>query len=56
MGNALYALQGLAHPTLSAGQLARVWREQDHFSSHVIARNRSKPFDWIHEPGRRRRN
>jgi len=43
----LYVLQGIAHGTLSEGQLAVFWREHDHFSSHVIAKFRSEPIDWI---------
>jgi hypothetical protein len=49
LGDSLYVLQGLSHLTLSAGQIAKVWREHDHFSSHVIARYQSEPFDWIHD-------
>ena len=37
-GGALYVLQGLSHLGLSAGQLAVVWPEHDHFTSRVIAR------------------
>jgi hypothetical protein len=32
----IYVLQGISHLSLSEGQLARVWREHDHFTSHVI--------------------
>jgi hypothetical protein len=29
------------------GQFAKIWREHDHFSSHIIARYASEPIDWI---------
>jgi hypothetical protein len=45
VGGALYVLQGLSH-----GHLAKVWREHDHFTSHVIARYDSEPFEWVREP------
>jgi hypothetical protein len=48
-GGALYVLQGLSHMGFSGGQLAKVWREHDHFTSHVIARYESEPFDWVPE-------
>jgi hypothetical protein len=43
----IYVLQGLSHMGISEGQLVRIWREHDHFSSHVIARYASEPVDWI---------
>lgn len=46
-GQAIYVLQGLSHLGISEGQLAMLWREHDHFTSHVIARFDSEPFDWI---------
>jgi len=46
-GGAIYVLQGLSHMGMSEGQLARLWREHDHFTSHVIARFASEPFEWI---------
>jgi hypothetical protein len=49
IGRDLFLLQGLSHLSLSAGQMARVWREHDHFTSGVIARFSSEPFDWIRE-------
>jgi hypothetical protein len=45
----LYVLQGLSHMMTSQGQLAKVWREHAHFTSHVIARYWSQPFDWVPE-------
>jgi hypothetical protein len=42
----IYVLQGISHMGISQGQLARIWREHDHFTSHVIARFDSEPFDW----------
>lgn len=49
-GGDLYVLQGLSHMGMSTGQFAKIWREHDHFTSHVIARYASEPFDWIREP------
>ena len=46
---ALYVLQGLSHMVSSDGQLAKLWPEHDHFTSRVIARYMSEPFDWIEE-------
>jgi len=43
----IYVLQGIAHMGISEGQLAKIWREHDHFTSHVIARYASEPVDWI---------
>lgn len=43
----IYVLQGLAHMGTNEGQLAKIWREHDHFTSHVIARYSSEPVDWI---------
>ena len=48
---ALFVLQGITHGVSSGGQLVKVWREHDHFTSHVIARYSSEPVDWIREPG-----
>lgn len=47
---ALYVLQGLSHLGLSRGQLSKVWREHNHFTTHVVARFASEPYDWIVEP------
>jgi hypothetical protein len=44
---AIYVLQGIAHMGINEGQLAKIWREHDHFTSHVIARYPSEPVDWI---------
>ena len=44
---AICVLQGIAHMGTNEGQLAKIWREHDHFSSHVIARYASEPVDWI---------
>jgi hypothetical protein len=49
LGGSLYLLQGLSHIGISTGQLAKVWREHDHFTSHVIAVYESEPFDWVVE-------
>lgn len=46
-GSTVYLLQGIAHLGISQGQLAKVWREHDHFTSHVIARYDSEPVAWI---------
>jgi hypothetical protein len=43
----LFVLQGLSHLTLSVGQLAVIRREHENFTSRVIARFPSEPFDWI---------
>ncbi|HVY28340.1 MAG TPA: hypothetical protein VHB79_17415 [Polyangiaceae bacterium] len=43
----IYVLQGISHMGTSEGQLAKIWREHDHFTSHVIARYASEPVDWI---------
>jgi len=43
----IYVLQGIAHQGTNEGQLAKIWREHDHFTSHVIARYPSEPVDWI---------
>ncbi len=43
----LFVLQGLSHLGFSDGQFSALWREHDHFTSHVIARYRSEPVDWI---------
>jgi hypothetical protein len=45
----LYVLQGLSHGSSSAGQLAKLWHEHAHFTTHVIARYDYAPFDWIRE-------
>lgn len=50
VGGELYVLQGLSDMSRSDGQFAKVWREHGHFTSHVIARYYSEPFDWIQEP------
>lgn len=47
LGEAIYVLQGISHLSISEGQLARLWREHDHFTHHVIARFASEPVDWI---------
>jgi hypothetical protein len=46
-GGAIYVLQGISHMGISEGQLARLWHEHDHFTSHLIARFASEPEDWI---------
>ncbi len=43
----VYVLQGISHPGVSRGQFSALWREHDHFTSHVIAKYRSEPVDWI---------
>jgi len=43
----IYVLQGIAHMGTNEGQLAKIWREHDHFTSRVIARYPSEPVDWI---------
>jgi hypothetical protein len=43
----IYVLQGLAHQGIHEGQLAKIWREHDHFTNHVIARYSSEPVEWI---------
>ena len=43
----IYVLQGIAHQGTNQGQLAKIWREHDHFTSHVIARYSAEPIDWI---------
>jgi hypothetical protein len=43
----VYVLQGLTHLMTQPGQLAALWREHDHFTSRVIARYRTEPFDWL---------
>ncbi|HTA90176.1 MAG TPA: hypothetical protein VK745_11385 [Polyangiaceae bacterium] len=49
-GSAVYVLQGISHLGISEGQLAKLWREHDHFTSHVIARYDSEPVAWIPLP------
>ncbi|HEY4104903.1 MAG TPA: hypothetical protein VGM44_13485 [Polyangiaceae bacterium] len=46
-GSAVYVLQGIAHMGINQGQVAKIWREHDHFTSHVIARYDSEPVAWI---------
>jgi hypothetical protein len=48
--NRALAVGGELHMTYSGGQLAKLWREHDHFTSQVVARYASEPFDWIREP------
>lgn len=43
----IYVLQGITHMGISEGQLAKIWREHDHFATRVIARYPSEPVDWI---------
>jgi hypothetical protein len=43
----IYVLQGIAHLDTNEGQLAKIWREHDHFTSQVIAQYSSEPGDWI---------
>jgi hypothetical protein len=49
IGGKLFVLQGLAHLGDWVGQLAAIWRERSRFSTHVVARYRSEPVDWIRE-------
>jgi hypothetical protein len=46
-GSSVYVLQGISHLGISEGQLAKVWREHEHFTSHVIARYASEPVAWV---------